>query len=167
MCPTVMNRSADTPCRKGVSRQLLDSAKARETSEWDGLSSKEKISRWVARHQYQVILGSWATSMAIAGTIIMRDRYALSLCGASPPPSPSFPFSRHQSTSQKIVQARMWAQGLTIGILIAAGIVTHSERTNAAKHHAVDHSWRELLEAEAKEAESRKIQQLSPASTST
>lgn len=59
----------------------------------------------------------------------------------------------------------MWAQGLTIGILIAAGIVTHSERANAANHHVVDHSWRELLEVEAREAESRKVQQLSPAST--
>jgi Hypoxia induced protein conserved region len=77
------------------------------------------------------------------------------------------PLSRHQSTSQKVVQARMWAQGLTIGILIAAGIVTHSERADAAKHHAVDHSWRELLEVEAREAESRKVAQLSPASTST
>jgi hypothetical protein len=65
---------ADGPGRKGVSRQLLDSAKTRESSEWDGLSTKEKFSRWVARHQYQVILGSWATSMAVAGTIIMRDR---------------------------------------------------------------------------------------------
>jgi hypothetical protein len=61
----------------------------------------------------------------------------------------------------------MWAQGLTIGILIAAGIATHSERTDAARHHAVDHSWRELLEAEAKEAESRKVPQLSPASATT
>jgi hypothetical protein len=59
----------------------------------------------------------------------------------------------------------MWAQGLTIGILIAAGVLTHSERAEAAKHHAVDHSWRELLEAEAKEAESRKIKQLVPTST--
>jgi hypothetical protein len=59
----------------------------------------------------------------------------------------------------------MWAQGLTIGILIAAGVLTHSERAEAAKHPAVDHSWRELLEAEAKEAESRKIKQLVPTST--
>jgi hypothetical protein len=59
----------------------------------------------------------------------------------------------------------MWAQGLTIGILIAAGVLTHPERAEAAKHHAVDHSWRELLEAEAKEAESRKIKQLVPTST--
>ncbi len=65
--------------------------------------------------------------------------------------------ARHQSNSQKIVQARMWAQGLTIGILIATGMVTHSQRAETAKNHAVDHSWRELLEAEAREAESRKI----------
>ncbi len=29
---------------------------------------------------------------------------------------------------QKIVQARVWAQGLTIGIIIAAGILTSSQR---------------------------------------
>ncbi|KAI9513351.1 hypothetical protein F5148DRAFT_1157995 [Russula earlei] len=123
---------------KGVSRQLLDNAKAREASEWDSLSTKDRFSKWVARHQYKVILGSWAAGMAVAGTIIMRDR--------------------HQSTSQKIVQARMWAQGLTIGVLIAAGVLTHSQREDAAKHHAVDHSWREILEAEMREAESRKVQ---------
>ncbi|KAN0132642.1 hypothetical protein V8E53_009658 [Lactarius tabidus] len=128
---------------KGVGRQLLDNAKAREASEWSDLSSSEKFSKWVARHQYKVILGSWATSMAVAGTIIMRDR--------------------HQSNSQKIVQARMWAQGLTIGILIATGIITHSQREEAAKHHSVDHSWRELLEEEAREAESRKIKRYDPA----
>ncbi|KAH9077126.1 hypothetical protein EDB83DRAFT_2504389 [Lactarius deliciosus] len=128
---------------KGAGRQLLDSAKAREASEWGGLSSSEKFSKWVARHQYQVILGSWATSMAVAGTIIMRDRYG------------SLPI--HQSNSQKIVQARMWAQGLTIGILIATGIRLRSTTP-------VDHSWRELLEVEAREAESRKIKRFDPAS---
>jgi len=58
----------------------------------------------------------------------------------------------------------MWAQGLTIGILIATGIVTHSQRAEGAKNNAVDHSWRELLEAEAREAESRKIKRFDPAS---
>jgi hypothetical protein len=28
----------------------------------------------------------------------------------------------------------MWAQGLTIGVLIAAGILTHQVRTQAAAH---------------------------------
>ena len=39
----------------------------------------------------------------------------------------------------------MWAQGLTIGILIGAGILTHSARQEAAKHHTEDHSWRQLV----------------------
>lgn len=101
--------------------------------------------------------------MAVAGTIIMRDRYNYAV--ALLPRSHLTSLSRHQSTSQKIVQARMWAQGLTIGILIAAGALTHSQRVEAANHHAVDHSWREFLDAEAKEAESRKIKQLVPTST--
>ena len=71
--------------------------------------------------------------------------------------------TRHQSTSQKVVQTRMWAQGLTIGVLIATGILSHSQREVAVKYN-VDHSWRELLEAKAKEAESQKIKQLNTVS---
>jgi hypothetical protein len=100
--------------------------------------------------------------MAVAGTIIMRDRYGYAPYGLV---IYSSIFFRHQSTSQKVVQARMWAQGLTIGILIAAGVITHSHREDAAKHPTIDHSWRELLEAEAKEAESLKVPPLAPAST--
>lgn len=102
--------------------------------------------------------------MAVAGTIIMRDRYGYSYSAL--PIIPDRPPLRHQSNSQKIVQARMWAQGLTIGILIATGIITHSQREEAAKHNNVDHSWRELLDAEAREAESRKIKRFDPASVS-
>jgi hypothetical protein len=58
----------------------------------------------------------------------------------------------------------MWAQGLTIGVLLATGILTHSQRGVTAKHRVIDESWRELLDAEAREAESRKIKQLGTAS---
>jgi Hypoxia induced protein conserved region len=95
----------------------------------------------------------------------MRDRYdhsSLTILVSYPLALTSL--FRHQSTSQKVVQARMWAQGLTIGVLIAAGVLTHSQRGEVAKHHNVDHSWRELLDAEAKEAESRKIKQLNTTS---
>ncbi|KAJ3525346.1 hypothetical protein NM688_g8415 [Phlebia brevispora] len=54
---------------------------------------------------------------------------------------------------QKIVQARMWAQGLTIGVLIAAGALTHAQRQKAIEegpihHRAADHSWRDIVEYE-------------------
>ncbi|THH19764.1 hypothetical protein EW146_g1470 [Bondarzewia mesenterica] len=124
----------------GATRRVLDSAKSHEESKWRALSTREKITHWARQNQYKVILGSWAIGMAIAGGIVMRDR--------------------HQSTSQKVVQARMWAQGLTIGVLIGAGILTHSQREQAAGQHSVDHSWKDVLEAEAKEEEQRKIGRL-------
>ena len=47
----------------------------------------------------------------------------------------------------------MWAQGLTIGVLIAAGALTHSQRVKAIEegpmhHQNADHSWRDILEHE-------------------
>ena len=46
----------------------------------------------------------------------------------------------------------MWAQGLTVGVLIAAGIMTQSQRTESAKHQRnVDHSWQNILEEQERE----------------
>ncbi|KAI0053616.1 hypothetical protein FA95DRAFT_1530464 [Auriscalpium vulgare] len=131
---------------QGASKILLDQRVARQHAEDEAesaLSYKDQFQLWVNKNQYQFILGSWVASMAVAGTIIMRDR--------------------HQSTSQKVVQARMWAQGLTIGVLVAAGILTHTQREEALLHPTIDHSWKDLLEAEAREADDRKIKNLSPA----
>ena len=51
----------------------------------------------------------------------------------------------------------MWAQGLTIGVLIAAGIMTHAQRQKALDegpfHHNTDHSWRDIIEHEQAAAE--------------
>jgi len=98
-------------------------------SRWNSLGSQEKLKDWAIRNQYKIILGSWAASMAVAGAIVFRNKY--------------------QTVPQKIVQARMWAQGLTIGILIGAGVLTHSQRAEAAAHpQQVDHSWANIIEEE-------------------
>ena len=86
---------------------------AQEEKRWSTLSTKDKIGEWATQHQYSMILGSWALSLATAGAIISRDRY--------------------QTIPQKVVQARMWAQGLTIGVLIVAGALTHTRASEAAK----------------------------------
>ena len=46
---------------------------------------------------------------------------------------------RYQTPAQKIVQARMWAQGLTIGLLIVAGALTHSKHKPGAHTNAVSY----------------------------
>jgi hypothetical protein len=50
----------------------------------------------------------------------------------------------------------MWAQGLTIGILIAAGMLVQSNKANGTgfRKRGVDHSWKDIIELQ--EAEQKK-----------
>ena len=62
-------------------------------------STYDRAMDWGRENRYSIVGGSWLASMATALGIVSRNRYL--------------------STSQKIVQARMYAQGLTIAVLIA------------------------------------------------
>jgi hypothetical protein len=115
---------------------------------WKQMTLSQKASDWVSRHEYSFILGGWALSLAIAGGIIWRDKYAAPY---SLPPHCFLinlaPY-RYQTAPQKIVQARMWAQGLTIGVLIAGGALSHSRRQAAAEagkvsllHHSLSNPF--------------------------
>jgi hypothetical protein len=55
---------------------------------------------WAAENRYSIVFASWVASMGIAFQIVRRDKY---LTGA-----------------QKLVQARVYAQGLTIAVLLAS-----------------------------------------------
>ncbi|KAI0353501.1 hypothetical protein OH77DRAFT_1427193 [Trametes cingulata] len=117
----------------------LDAVQARQKARWESMTTSQKVGDFARRHEYGIILGSWATALIGSFSYIMRDPY--------------------QSVPQKLVQARMWAQGLTIGIIIAAGVLTHSQRARNAeveddrrfRHIAPDHSWKDILDQEEKE----------------
>ncbi|KAH9938295.1 uncharacterized protein B0H18DRAFT_966476 [Fomitopsis serialis] len=101
----------------------LDILQQRVQDRWDKMGPLEKLKDVAGRHEYGLIGGAFGW--------IMRDKY--------------------QTMPQKIVQARMWAQGLTIGILIAAGALTHARRQQAVDEHGLrhiepDHSWRDIVE---------------------
>ncbi|KAF9240042.1 hypothetical protein BU15DRAFT_87772 [Melanogaster broomeanus] len=119
------------PClsKSGAGKLELDRAASEEEARWNALATGDKIGDWAYRHQYSIILGSWALSMAIAGAIVAKNKY--------------------QTLPQKAVQARMWAQGLTIGVLLAAGALTHKNRQDAAasgmRRSPTDHSWKTFL----------------------
>lgn len=61
-------------------------------------SSSDRLREWGRDNRYGIVLASWLASMAIALAAVSR--------------SPA-------STSQKLVQARVYAQGLTLVVLIA------------------------------------------------
>jgi hypothetical protein len=52
----------------------------------------------------------------------------------------------------QVVQARMWSQGITIGVVIAAAAVTRSrmyrQERDVERPVNRDHSWRETIEQE-------------------
>jgi len=118
----------------------LDREAEESRTAWEELSTKKKIMKWVVGHQYSIMFGGWLASCAVAGSIIWKNKY--------------------QTAPQKIVQVRMWAQGLTIGIVLAAGILTHRNQAEAAsKVKAADHSWAAMLEEQRLEEEYRKVKQ--------
>ena len=59
----------------GVGVMELQRVKSEEERHWESLSAMGKLKEWAMHNQYKVIVGSWAASMAIAATIVMRNRY--------------------------------------------------------------------------------------------
>lgn len=55
--------------------RILDEKEQEAEKRWESLSTGDKIADWADRHQYSLIMGSWAASMAVAGAIISRDKY--------------------------------------------------------------------------------------------
>ncbi|KAI9669967.1 MAG: hypothetical protein M1831_007003 [Alyxoria varia] len=67
-------------------------------AERQDLSTRAK--HWVSEQRYPIVFGSWVLSMALALGIVSR--------------------SPHMSASQKLVQARVYAQGLTLAVLVGS-----------------------------------------------
>ncbi|KAK7743558.1 Replication factor C, subunit RFC4 [Cytospora paraplurivora] len=96
---------------KGSSQRALEEAKAQE-------GEGQKLIDWCRENRYTIVLSSWVASMFAAGAIVSRNKY---LSGA-----------------QKLVQARVYAQGLTLAVLIAtAAFETHDARNGTGRWETV------------------------------
>ncbi|RSH89534.1 hypothetical protein EHS25_002084 [Saitozyma podzolica] len=111
----------------GVGARELERSRDKEERRWEDLSSSQKVRDWAARNKWGLIAGSWAGSMAIAFAIVARTP---------------------QTFSQKLVQARMWAQGLTVGTLISSALLAGVTSEDKVIQPRVDHSWVDMLEQE-------------------
>ena len=65
-----------------------------------GKSTLQRAKEWAESNRYSIIFGFWVASMVGSLTIVNRNRYL--------------------SGSQKLVQARMYAQGSTLAVLLAS-----------------------------------------------
>ncbi|KAI9837418.1 MAG: hypothetical protein M1838_004829 [Thelocarpon superellum] len=77
---------------RDASSEALAAARAQETY-------SKRLFDWGREHRYPIVAGSWVASMGIALGLVGRNPYL--------------------TTAQKLVQARVYAQGLTLAVLIA------------------------------------------------
>lgn len=123
---------------QGAGKDELDKEARLAEQRWQGLSTTDKLKDWAARHQYSIIGGSWVASMALAFGIVARDRY--------------------QTFPQKIVQARMWAQGLTVAVLVASAVAAGVNAKGEKPKKPVDHSWQDMLDMNGSLTKAERIQ---------
>ncbi|KAL9131985.1 MAG: hypothetical protein Q9217_000195 [Psora testacea] len=124
-------------------------------------SRYQRFMSWGKENRYSIVGGSWVLSMALA----------LGLTGRNP----------YLSTQQKLVQARVYAQGLTVAVLIATAIFeigdrgkgegrwetvkvidpndpTHKHLIDKKVHHeryAGEDQWQDMVEAEEQRLKAR------------
>jgi len=132
---------------EGAGVRFLDEKEVQQAKMWDNMTLGQKIGDWSFRHQYSLIMGGWAGSLAVAGAIISRNKY--------------------QTYPQKVVQARMWAQGLTIALLIAAGALSQTRRAAMAAEGQIDHSWQDVLAQHERERQEEAALEAAVAARST
>lgn len=121
----------------GAGKEELDRAKSEFVSRWGEMSVTQRVGDWASRHRYQLFFGCWAGSMA-ASWLLLRG-------------------NKTQSFSQKIVQARVYAQGITLASLLGGVSLLHMQSRNRVKEDAADHSWARLLEETPIETRKRTV----------
>ncbi|OTB05663.1 hypothetical protein M426DRAFT_72739 [Hypoxylon sp. CI-4A] len=81
-------------------------------------SGRDRFAAWGRENRYSIVFASWVAAMGIALGIVGRNRYL--------------------STSQKLVQARVYAQGLTLAVLVASAVFeTADAKTGSGRWETV------------------------------
>jgi hypothetical protein len=108
--------------RGRLAREGLNREAVQERQRWQNLSLTQKSIDWVLRYRWHLFVAGWATSMGVAWMILRRNKT--------------------QTFAQKIVQARVYAQGIALaGLLGAAGLSHMQDPDHGARRYTADHSW--------------------------
>jgi len=86
--------------RDQMSNYLEAAHRQHEQARRAGKTEWQRMMEWGREHRYSIVFASWLASLGIALAMVGRNKYL--------------------STSQKVVQARVYAQGLTLAVLIAS-----------------------------------------------
>lgn len=147
--------------QRNPAKQYEDESASLQDQIQAGKSTKQKTMDWLSANRYSVVFGSWVASMGTALGLVGRNPYL--------------------STQQKLVQARVYAQGLTIAVVIISlafegtdqatgqgrwetvkildpNDPTHKHMVEKKIHHeryAGEDQWRDMVEAEEQRMKER------------
>ncbi|KAF5095698.1 hypothetical protein D0Z03_001777 [Geotrichum reessii] len=101
-----------------------------EREKIDNLPFLERAKVYGIENKYKIIVGAWAASLGGSFWWINRDKFL--------------------SKSQKIVQARMYAQALTVVILLGSMLMSVNSYQDAKKTQEEKYSWQSIVAQEEK-----------------
>ena len=96
--------------RNPLDRQYAERERERREAETAGQTFTQRAMEFGRKERYKIVAGSWVASMIAAFSLVNRNKY---LTGP-----------------QKIVQARVYAQFLTLGVLVASAAFEISDQRN-------------------------------------
>lgn len=109
---------------RGESERAREALRAQETT-------TDRLLDWGRRNRYTIVFGSWIASMAVAFALVSRQPY---MTGA-----------------QKLVQARVYAQGLTVAVLVVTAVF---EMSDAKKGEG---RWQTVMVVDPDDPEHKKL----------
>ncbi|KAL0258677.1 Replication factor C, subunit RFC4 [Diplodia seriata] len=142
-------------------KRLEEEEKAQQALLESGKTSFDKLKDWAAENRYPIVFAAWLASMGGSFALVSRNPYL--------------------SGQQKLVQARVYAQGLTLAVLLASFAFeandankgagrwetvkvldpndpTHSHYIEKKIHHERyqgEDQWKEMVEAEERKMKAR------------
>ncbi|KAI1911717.1 Replication factor C, subunit RFC4 [Ophidiomyces ophidiicola] len=126
-------------------KRLVEERRARiRHEEWSRMTTMERVMDFARREKYKIIGVTWLASMVGSFVLVGRNPYL--------------------SGQQKLVQARVYAQGLTLAVLCASAAFEISDqrkgqgvldalkakkaRDNINEQHASEDLWKDMVDAE-------------------
>ena len=99
-----------------------------EAVDYSKMSFGQRASHFAQRNKYKIIMGGWAASLAGSFWVVNRDKF--------------------MSKSQKIVQARMYAQGLTVLMLLGSVALSVNQEKKPVVGTNLRQAWEATLDKE-------------------
>jgi hypothetical protein len=94
-------------------------------------STAEKFMSWGRENRYGIVFSSWLASMGVALAIVNRSKY--------------------MSAAQKLVQARVYAQGLTVAVLVITAVFEMNDAKTGSGR------WQTVMVVDPNDPEHKKL----------